>query len=261
MLIVQAITDFENKICILFLNETWDEDLEKFSFHSIQNGIDRDGNCPQHNNPNVCWYHSSTKWDRNLENFAIKTFAKFIDESSRCPGNDDLRGQGTCWFHNQTVDSVGFNVFQTSNWNFVKGSLFHWYHRHVGYVYGKYTIGQEKNADSYTQMVWARTKKIGCAIGTGGNVIDEYPYYNETTPKDWEKYKHHLVDECQIEHFKTKGFGFGGIQHMLKQEVIDFKLHGTSAQTPVLLMGESIASSKSSEPQAKFSPKESTVFS
>ncbi|KAK2885281.1 hypothetical protein Q8A67_016118 [Cirrhinus molitorella] len=67
------------------------------------------------------------------------------------------------WDHNPELENLGENLFVgTGPFNVTKAML-NWFEEHVDYDHETDNCPEDKMCGHYTQMVWADSKKIGCA--------------------------------------------------------------------------------------------------
>uniref|UniRef100_A0A915HTL7 SCP domain-containing protein n=1 Tax=Romanomermis culicivorax TaxID=13658 RepID=A0A915HTL7_ROMCU len=146
----------------------YDDDLAKFAYNYLDNSIKKNnGKCPTGHNPDHCFYHGST------------------------------------------VDAVGENIAWDAVMDVGRG-VKNWFDEHTNYKYAKSPEGKIKpdmDVGHYTQVVAARSKKVGCAIAQdcdtfkmmllcnympAGNMNGEYPYTDKDIAKNGS------MDSCQM---------------------------------------------------------------
>ncbi|XP_072553110.1 peptidase inhibitor 16 [Salminus brasiliensis] len=67
------------------------------------------------------------------------------------------------WEHNPDVkNTMGENLFITTGTIDIEKALSDWFGERMDYTYDNNTCSEDKMCGHYTQMVWARTNRIGC---------------------------------------------------------------------------------------------------
>uniref|UniRef100_A0A915L433 SCP domain-containing protein n=1 Tax=Romanomermis culicivorax TaxID=13658 RepID=A0A915L433_ROMCU len=185
-------------------NLTWDNDLAKFAFYYIQENIQR------YNATGVlvlgdrCWYHG-TSVDRVGENIG------WIKPAF-------LRKSINSWFEEHVQYSYSPIPKAEFDGKPKTGHYTQEYpNRDATFTSTVQTCEQKNKRIKFCGvLIWARSQKIGCAIAANclkngahydmmllcnysptGNVEGEYPYYNESNPKQWLKWRNPLTDPCR----------------------------------------------------------------
>uniref|UniRef100_A0A8C6T5L1 SCP domain-containing protein n=1 Tax=Neogobius melanostomus TaxID=47308 RepID=A0A8C6T5L1_9GOBI len=86
------------------------------------------------------------KWDRNLKLVAEGYAAKCI------------------WNHNPELEDTGENLFAGTGQLDLERAMEKWFLERMDYNYDNNSCDEDKMCGHYTQMVWADTHRVGCAV-------------------------------------------------------------------------------------------------
>ncbi|KAM7410748.1 hypothetical protein PAMA_020946 [Pampus argenteus] len=68
------------------------------------------------------------------------------------------------WNHNPELEETGENLYANTATLDLRGALEKWFLEHLYYDYQNNSCDEEKMCGHYTQMVWADTHRVGCAL-------------------------------------------------------------------------------------------------
>uniref|UniRef100_A0A915INN4 SCP domain-containing protein n=1 Tax=Romanomermis culicivorax TaxID=13658 RepID=A0A915INN4_ROMCU len=162
------------------------------------------------------------EWDEGLADFARYSLTNNVRVSNHCPRPRDF---DTCWYHGLQVDRVGRNVAYSSRAR-LNDTLRIFWRPHAHYRYGKFSGRDLSGMGLFTQIIWADTKKIGCALlkscqlnneslfamllcnyAPNGNIIGEFPYYtNELDAQEHEAMERLTLNSCQEKEYDEDNF-------------------------------------------------------
>uniref|UniRef100_A0A915LCM0 SCP domain-containing protein n=1 Tax=Romanomermis culicivorax TaxID=13658 RepID=A0A915LCM0_ROMCU len=158
-------------------------------------------------------------WDDEVAQHAYNYMSNDVDGHGSCP---TWHNPDKCLYHENTVDSLGENLAWGSD--DLEEAIDLWVKEHKNYTYSRAPNGAKHSGamiGHYTQVVWARTKRVGCAIANkcyknghtyemmllcnylpAGNMNGEFPYYVTDPPSVADG----TMDSCQYEEYKRKNY-------------------------------------------------------
>uniref|UniRef100_A0A915LB67 SCP domain-containing protein n=1 Tax=Romanomermis culicivorax TaxID=13658 RepID=A0A915LB67_ROMCU len=189
------------------------------------------------------------KWSDELTKFAYYFIDEYIKQHGECP---NYHSPDSCWYRGNKVEKVGENInYGTPS---PEEAVRVWFDEHVNYRFSR-APGEATPPNAmighYTQLVWGRTKQIGCAAAANcmvngthydmmllcnywpaGNTDGEYPYYTTHNPEDWADWYASYNDTCRWTEYVADNWD---VEHNILKNKVKKPYHdleiATSAQS------------------------------